>query len=122
MTVITLRGWLVNVALKLSANEPRYWKVDLCQDLDDLHGKPGAKASPVAGASPVRLPHHRDESSRGAGGRCPAILRKEAEFEGWLTTPVDVALALQQPLPDDARGSMDFAFPPSGRHASRSDS
>ena len=122
MTVITLRGWLVNVALKLSANEPRFWKVDLCQDLDDLHGKPGTKASPVAGASPVRLPHHRDESSRGAGGRCPAILRKEAEFEGWLTTPVDVALALQQPLPDDARGSMDFAFPPSGRHASRSDS
>ena len=29
------------------------------------------------------------------------ILRNEAEFEGWLTTPADVALALQRPLPDD---------------------
>ena len=31
----------------------------------------------------------------------PVILRNEAEFEGWLTTPADVALALQRPLPDD---------------------
>ena len=31
----------------------------------------------------------------------PVILRNEAEFEGWLTAPADVALALQRPLPDD---------------------
>ena len=31
----------------------------------------------------------------------PVILRNEAEFEGWLTTPADVALVLQRPLPDD---------------------
>ena len=31
----------------------------------------------------------------------PVILRNEAEFEGWLTTPADVALVLHRPLPDD---------------------
>ena len=31
----------------------------------------------------------------------PVILRNEAEFDGWLTTPADVALVLQRPLPDD---------------------
>jgi putative SOS response-associated peptidase YedK len=31
----------------------------------------------------------------------PVILRNEAEFEGWLTAPADVALALQRPLPED---------------------
>jgi hypothetical protein len=31
----------------------------------------------------------------------PVILRNEAESEGWLTTPADVALVLQRPLPDD---------------------
>jgi hypothetical protein len=31
----------------------------------------------------------------------PVILRNEAEFEGRLTTPADVALALRRPLPDD---------------------
>jgi hypothetical protein len=31
----------------------------------------------------------------------PVILRNEAEFVGCLTTPADVALALQRPLPDD---------------------
>jgi hypothetical protein len=29
------------------------------------------------------------------------ILRTEAEFEGWLRAPADVALVLQRPLPDD---------------------
>jgi putative SOS response-associated peptidase YedK len=31
----------------------------------------------------------------------PVILRNEAEFDGWLSAPADVALALQRPLPDD---------------------
>ena len=31
----------------------------------------------------------------------PVILRNEAEFEGWLTAPADVGLALKRPLPDD---------------------
>jgi putative SOS response-associated peptidase YedK len=31
----------------------------------------------------------------------PVILRNEAEFTGWLTTPADLALALQRPLPDE---------------------
>ena len=29
------------------------------------------------------------------------VLRNEAEFEGWLTAPADVALALQRSLPDN---------------------
>ena len=29
------------------------------------------------------------------------MLRNEAEFTGWLTTPADLALALQRPLPDE---------------------
>jgi putative SOS response-associated peptidase YedK len=31
----------------------------------------------------------------------PVILRNEAEFTGWLTTPADLALTLQRPLTDD---------------------
>ena len=68
-------------------------------------GTRGTKANPVEGehhlfgfltteANGVVAPIHPKAM--------PVILRNEAEFEGWLTAPADVALALQRPLPDDA--------------------
>jgi putative SOS response-associated peptidase YedK len=67
-------------------------------------GTRGTKANPVEGehhlfgfltteANAVVAPIHPKAM--------PVILRNEAEFEGWLTAPADVALALQRPLPDD---------------------
>ena len=67
-------------------------------------GTRGTKANPVEGehqlfgfltaeANAVVAPIHPKAM--------PVILRNEAEFEGWLTSPADVALALQRPLPDD---------------------
>ena len=67
-------------------------------------GTRGTKASPVEGehqlfgfltteANAVVAPIHPKAM--------PVILRNEAEFEGWLSAPADVALALQRPLPDD---------------------
>ena len=67
-------------------------------------GTSGTKANPVEGehhlfgfltteANAVVAPVHPKAM--------PVILRNEAEFEGWLTAPADVALALQRPLPDD---------------------
>ena len=67
-------------------------------------GTRGTKANPVEGehhlfgflttdANAVVAPVHPKAM--------PVILRNEAEFEGWLTTPADVALVLQRPLPDD---------------------
>jgi putative SOS response-associated peptidase YedK len=68
------------------------------------HGTRGTKANPVEGehelfgflttvANAVVAPIHPKAM--------PVILRNDAEFEGWLTAPTDVALALQRPLPDN---------------------
>jgi putative SOS response-associated peptidase YedK len=67
-------------------------------------GTRGTKANPVEGehhlfgfltteANAVVAPIHPKAM--------PVILRNETEFEGWLSAPADVALALQRPLPDD---------------------
>ena len=85
-------------------------------------GTRGTKASPVEGehhlfgfltteANAVVAPIHPKAM--------PVILRNEAEFEGWLSAPADVALALQRPLPDDElriwRRASGTTMPPNSR-------
>jgi hypothetical protein len=92
-------GFLADGKRTCLSSRPSSLRPCLCNSVNQssapLARAPSAAARPASYIRPRPTPAHPKAM--------PVILRNEAEFEGWLTAPADVALAVQRPLPERAR-------------------